>query len=112
MAIQLVRERELLFQAAASEHGLVLATANWQADVQALHQAKRIEQASLPPIVIMRSPWNPHGEIWIVKVKKAVKQPRVSKRSGAGAMGDLERPPDAVLPDEITLGDLGLDGDG
>lgn len=89
-------EKELLYMAAASQYGIVVATMDMQRDVSALNMAKRQEQEFLPRMEIRRSPWDPNNELWIVKIKEAPPQ----------AGEEFEAPPPAITINDLSDLDL------
>lgn len=92
-------EKMLLFQAATSEYGIVVESADIERDLGAFYAALREERGgALPEMQLQRSPWRPKAEIWIVK--KSAKQAQPTSAAG-------EPPPPAITGD-ITLDDLGL----
>jgi hypothetical protein len=89
----------LLFQAAGSKLGIVVATCDIVQDLQRLYAAYRIDKASLPPLEFRKSPWKPREEIWIVRVERETKPDPGAPPPPAVGDIDLEA---------LSLGDLGL----
>lgn len=84
-------EKELLYMAAASEYGIVIATMDLQRDIAALNSAKRLEQEFLPKMEVRRSPWDPNNELWIVKITAHAPQAEGS-----------EAPPPAISINDLS----------
>ena len=57
---------EILYQALASEHGIVVTTDNVRLLKQRLYAARKKDE-DLACITLATSPTNPNGEIWLVK---------------------------------------------
>lgn len=90
------REKELLFQAAASPLGIVVASLELELDIKRLEKARQGE-AQLAGLEFRRDPENPKERLWIVKVQ----------RQGA-PKALAEPPPKALDPAAINLEDLRL----
>ena len=75
MADQYEHERGLIYQAASSQLGIVVATTEMQSDLGRLYAAYRRERDLIPKLEFRKSPWNPLGEIWIIKVAEVPKAP-------------------------------------
>lgn len=93
------REKELLWIAVSTLYGVVVATADAQADVARLRLAQNSLKDELPcKFEFRKSPWDPQNEIWVVKM---------TKRAPAPAQAQGDAPPPAIA-DINSIDDLGL----